>query len=193
MRLLLAIALLLLFLWLHKAHTSSDSWYGQQCESVSSSKAVVSLLLSPLTLYSWLTTTLLRLFLAVPPLVLGAIFNSLLLLMAWPWCIASVCISVLLKCLHVALYLLHLALVVCVVAILTLEQHKMADRAATADQNALYQQKKPESRHNITRLRMFGRRIAQHQSSHLIIKNLRNTGQLWTNRIISKEEGRGTC
>lgn len=121
------------------------------------SEAAASLLLSPLSLYSWLTSTLLRLVLSVPALVLSSLHHSLLLLLAWPWCVANICVFLLLTCLHVALYLLHLALVLGVVAILTLTQHKMADGDAT-NENELHQQRKLEMRHTKTRL---SRRVAQ--------------------------------
>lgn len=124
------------------------------------SEAAVSLLLSPLSLYSWLTSTLLRLVLSIPALVVSSLHHSLLLLLAWPWCVANVCVSLLLTCLHVALYLLHLALVVGVVAILTLTKHKMAD-SDTTNEKELHQQTKLEMRHTKTGLRMFGRRAAQ--------------------------------
>lgn len=124
------------------------------------SGAAVSLLLSPLSLYSWLASTLLRIVLSVPALVLSSLHHSLLLLLAWPWCIATICVSVLLTCLHVALYLLHLALVVGVGAILTVKQHKMADGDAT-NEKVLYQQKKQERSYIKTKLRMFSRRVAE--------------------------------
>lgn len=124
------------------------------------SEAAASLLLSPLSLYSWLVSTLVRLVLSVPALVLSSLHHSLLLLLAWPWCVASVCASLLLACLRVALYLLHLVLVVGVVAILTLTRHKMAD-SDTATKKVSHQQKKLESRRTKTGLRMFGHRVAQ--------------------------------
>ncbi len=124
------------------------------------SEAAVSLLLFPLSLYSWLTSTLLRLILSVPALVLSSLYHSLLLLLAWPWCVVSVGVSLLLMCLHVALYLIHLALVVCVVAILMPMQHKMAD-SDTGEDKVLYQRKKLEMIHTKTRLRVFGCRVMQ--------------------------------
>ncbi|XP_076585182.1 uncharacterized protein LOC143319836 [Chaetodon auriga] len=160
MRPLLAIALILLFLWLHKAQTSNDTLHGNPCETVSMSEAAVSLLLSPLSLYSWLTSTLLRLVLSIPALVLSSLHHSLLLLLAGPWCIASVCFSLLLTCLHVALYLLHLVLVVGVVAILTLTKHKKAD-SDTTNGKVLYQEETLGRYHTKTRLRMFGGRLVQ--------------------------------
>lgn len=124
------------------------------------SKAAVSFLLSPLSLYSWLASMLVRLVLSVPALVLSSLHHSLLLLLAWPWCVATISVSLLLTCLHVGLYLLHLALVVGVVAILTLTQHKMAD-GDTRIEKVLHQQKKLEKCKTKIRLRMFGRRDAQ--------------------------------
>ena len=126
------------------------------------SEAVVSLLLSPLSLYSWLASTLLRLILSVPALVLCSLHLSLLLLLAWPWCAATVCISLLLTFLHVALYLLHLGLVVGMVAIFTLAQFKMAD-SDTANDRLLYQQKKTERPCAKIRLRLFGCTVAQQE------------------------------
>lgn len=96
-------------------------------QAVSMSETVVSLLLSPLSLYSWMASTLLRLIVSVPSLLLGALHQSLLLILAVPWCFATICISLLLTCLRVALYLLHVALVLGVVAILTLWLHKSSD------------------------------------------------------------------
>lgn len=90
------------------------------------SEAAASLLLSPLSLYCWTASTLLRLVLSIPALVLSCLHHSLLLLLALPWCVATICISLMMTCLHVVLYLLHLALVVTVVAILILTQHMMA-------------------------------------------------------------------
>lgn len=118
------------------------------------SKAAASVLLSPLSLYSWLSSTLLRLILSAPALVLSSLYHSLLLLLAWPWCVATVCISLLFTCLHVSLYLFHLGLGVGVVAILILARHKMADGDG-ANMKMMYKQKKPESRRTNTRLMMF--------------------------------------
>ncbi|KAK2817000.1 hypothetical protein Q5P01_025191 [Channa striata] len=157
MRLLLAIALILLFLWFYKAHMSGDNLHGYPCEAVFMSKAAVSLFLSPLSLYSWLSSTLLRLILSAPALVLTSLYRSLLLLLAWPCCIAIICISALLTCLHVAVYLLHLALGVGVLAILILTRHKMAD-TDSASGKVTYQQKKLENRQTKTRLLTSGRR-----------------------------------
>ncbi|CAK6972240.1 hypothetical protein PFLUV_G00008950 [Scomber scombrus] len=141
MRLLLAITLLLLFLWLHKAQMSNESndtaLHRNPCEAGSMSKAAVSFLLSPLSVYSWLASMLVRLVLSIPALVLNSLHHSLLLLLCWPWCIATISVSLLLTCLHVGLYLLHLALVVGVVAILTLTQHKMADSDARIEKARL--------------------------------------------------------
>lgn len=86
---------------------------------VSASEAAASLLLSPLSLYAWLASTLLRLVLSFPGLVLASARHSLLLLLAWPWSLLSVCLSLLLTCLRVALYLLHVATAVAAVAALT--------------------------------------------------------------------------
>lgn len=124
MRLLLVLALILLILWLHKAQMSSNNI---PCEAVSLSDSAVSLLLSPLSLYSWLTSTLLRLVLSVPALVLSVLHHSLLLLIACPWCVASISLSLMLTVFHVVLYLLHLALVLGVVVLLSLSKTHLAE------------------------------------------------------------------
>ncbi|KAK5866071.1 hypothetical protein PBY51_020288 [Eleginops maclovinus] len=139
MRLLLTAILLLLFLWLYMAKMSNDS-HGNPCEAVSTSEAAVALLLSPLSLYSWFSSTLFRLALSIPALVLSSLYHSVLLLLAGPWCVATVCLSLLLTCLHVALYLLHLVLVIGVLAMLILTQHKVAD-SDTTNEKVLYQQR----------------------------------------------------
>lgn len=118
------------------------------------SEAAVTLLLSPLSLYSWLASTLVRLVLSVPGFVLSVLHHSLLLCLVGPWCIATVSVSLLLTCLHVALYLLHLALVVGVVAILILTQGKMSE-SDTGSEKVPQQHKKPERRISNGRLRMF--------------------------------------
>ncbi|KAK5899526.1 hypothetical protein CesoFtcFv8_008997 [Champsocephalus esox] len=58
---------------------SNDTSHGNPCEAVSTSEAAVSLLLSPLSLSSWLSSTLLRLVLSVPALVLSSLSHS-----SWP-------------------------------------------------------------------------------------------------------------
>ncbi|MED6241940.1 hypothetical protein ATANTOWER_030509 [Ataeniobius toweri] len=90
------------------------------CEAASMSEVVVSFLLSPLSLYSWMASTLLRFVIFLPDFVLGALHHSVLLLLAGPWCVAAICTSFLLTCLRVGLYLLHVALVVSAMAILTI-------------------------------------------------------------------------
>lgn len=119
---------------------------------------MVSVLLSPLSLYSWLTATLLQFVLSVPALVLSSLHYSVLLLLACLWCIADIFVSLLLMALNVALYLLHLALVVGVVAILTLARHKMA-----VGKKVLYQQRTfaDASLHTKTTLSMFAPRVAK--------------------------------
>ncbi|KAL6110057.1 uncharacterized protein ACO6RY_19217 [Pungitius sinensis] len=139
MRLLLTTILILLFLWLQKSQMSDDGFRENPCEAVSVGQAAASLLLSPLLLSSWLTSTLLRLVLSVPALVLSSLHHSLLLAFAWPWCVATVCLSLLLTCLRVAVYLLHLGLVIGAVAILTLTRHKMADGDAAESGAASHQ------------------------------------------------------
>lgn len=127
-------------------------------QAVSTSEAAVSLLLSPLSLYSWLTYTLFTLILSVPTLFLTSLYHSLLLLLAWPWCAVNVCASFILTCLHVALYLLLLALAVGLVVVFSLTLLAVGD---TNNEKVLYQQKIVEIRHTKTRLRMFARRILQ--------------------------------
>ncbi|KAG8014814.1 hypothetical protein GBF38_003466 [Nibea albiflora] len=121
MRPLLAFALILLFLWLHRAQMTNDSLYGSPSNVVAKSKAAVSLLLSPLSLYSWL----------------ASLRPSILLLFAWPWCFANIGVTLLLTCFHVALYLLHMSMVVGVVAILTLTKHKMDGGGDAANKKVL--------------------------------------------------------
>lgn len=124
------------------------------------SKAVVSLLLSPLSLYSWMASTLLRLVLSVPSLVLGALHQSLLLILAVPWCVATICISLLLTCLHVALYLLHVALVLGVVAALALGLRKTSDGDAVR-QTQSSQQSRLEALLTETKPRLGRRSVSQ--------------------------------
>lgn len=93
---------------------------------MSVSQATASLLLSPLSLYSWLTSTLLRLVLSLPALLLSSLYRSLLLLLALPWFVATVGASLLLTCLQVGLYLLHLSLVVGAVVLLIVMRQKSA-------------------------------------------------------------------
>lgn len=126
MRLLLGLALILLFLWLQRSQISSTNDAPCEVSAVSLSDSTVSLLLSPLSMYSWLTSTLHRLILSLPGLILKVLCHSFLLLVAFPWCIASIGFSFALTILHVALYLLHLALVLGAVAILTLSKSHLA-------------------------------------------------------------------
>lgn len=91
---------------------------------MSVSEATASLLLSPLSLYSWLASTLWRLVLSLPTLVLASLYHSLLLLLAVPWCVATIGASLLLTGLQVALYLLHLSLVVGAVVLFIVTQQK---------------------------------------------------------------------
>ncbi|MEQ2197355.1 hypothetical protein XENOCAPTIV_028176 [Xenoophorus captivus] len=118
MRFFLGVSLIILFLWLQMAQRSIDS--RNTCEAASMSEVVVSFLLSPLSLYSWMASTLLRFLIFLPAFVLGTLHHSVLLLLAGPWCVATFCTSFLLTCLHVGLYLLHVALVVSAMAILTI-------------------------------------------------------------------------
>ncbi|CAJ1052150.1 hypothetical protein PFLUV_G00008950 [Xyrichtys novacula] len=163
MRLLLATAMTLLFLWLHfSAQEPDDIVHENPCKAVSVSETAVSFLLSPLSVYSLLTSTLLRLVLNVPALILTCIYRSLLLLLAGPWCIASVCVSLLLTCLHITLYLLHLALVIGVGAFLILVRHKMSDSDTAKERIPQPKKEKPEGNYtNKTRLGIFGRRVTK--------------------------------
>lgn len=124
------------------------------------SEAAVSVLLSPLSLYSWLTSMLLRLVLSVPVLVLTSLYHSLLLLLAWPWCVASISTALLLTCFHMALYLLHMALVVGTMAVLILTRQKTGGESTTSERT-LCLQKKLTMYCTQTRFRMFGGRIVQ--------------------------------
>lgn len=151
MRLLLILALVLLFLWLQKSFMSSNAI---PCEAASLSASTVSLLLSPLSLYSWLTSTLLRLVLAIPGLILSILHQSLLLLMAGPWCVASICFSLVLTTLHVALYLLHLALVLGVVAILSLSKFRLVKKDTTKKDTSVM-----ETTLRIAKLKVTGSRL----------------------------------
>lgn len=154
MRLLLGVVLILLSLWLYKAQMSSGNSHEHACEVASISETAASLLLSPLSLYSSMSSTLLRLVLSLPALVLTSLSHSLLLLLALPWCAASISISLLLTGLHVALYLLHLALVVATLAILTLTQNKTGDR----NMDKLSSQERKE-KGTITKLIALDRRV----------------------------------
>lgn len=159
MRLVLGIALILLFLWLLKAHRTSETMHVNACESASMSRAAASVLLSPLSLYSWTASTLLRALLSVPALLLGCLWTSLLLLLALPWSAAAVVCSLLSTCLHAALYLLHLA--VGLVAILTFARHKMADGGATGDGAPSRWRRRATERQTKAKRVTFGRRVAQ--------------------------------
>ncbi|XP_070409926.1 uncharacterized protein [Nothobranchius furzeri] len=166
MRLLLAVSLILLFLWLQKAQRSSTS--GNVCEAVSLSEAVVSVLLSPLSLYTWMTSTLLRFVVSLPSLVLGALHQSLLLILTVPWCVAMILISLFLTCLHVVLYLLHMALVVGVVAISTLMLHKKSDRDAVKQNEVktTFHQMRVEDFSRNTNMRLSHKEFRLHWITH---------------------------
>lgn len=123
-------------------------------QATSAGEAVASLLLSPLSLYSWLTSTVLRLVLSFPALFLTSVHHSLLLLLAWPWSVLSICVSLLLTCLRVALYLLHLAVVVGVMAVLRMTRHRAAVDATAGDKGTCNLQP-------TTRLKLFGSRVVQ--------------------------------
>ena len=88
------------------------------------SQQTASLLLSPVSLYSWVVSTMVRLLLSAPAILLSSLYYSLLLLLAAPWASATFCLLGVLSCLQVALYLLHLGLVVATVTILALTLHK---------------------------------------------------------------------
>lgn len=89
---------------------------------------MASLLLSPLSLYSWFTSTLLMLVLSFPDVLLSSVHHSVLLLLAWPWSVLSICVSLFLTCLRVALYVLHLAALLAAVAVWSVRRHR--DRAS---------------------------------------------------------------
>lgn len=123
-------------------------------QAVCASEAAASLLLSPLSLYSWFTSTLLRFVVSFPALFLTSVHHSLLLLLAWPWSLLSICVSLILTCLRVALYLLHLAVAVAVVAVLTVTRHRAVGEKAC-------QRKSPETLQTRTRLKLSGCRVVQ--------------------------------
>lgn len=128
-------------------------------QAASAGEAVASLLLSPLSLYSWLTSTVLRLILSFPALFLTSVHHSLLLLLAWPWSVLSICVSLLLTCLRVALYLLHLAVVLGAMAVLKMVPHRAAVDTTAGDKGC-----QPKTTGNLqprTRLKLFGRRVEQ--------------------------------
>ncbi|KAM9818435.1 uncharacterized protein ACBT44_008673 [Syngnathus typhle] len=109
MRLLIAVILFVLFSWLYRAWIF-NTVHVTPCEGASVSDTVVSLLLSPLSLYSSLTSTLVKVVLAIPSLVFSAVRHSVLLLVATPVCVLSLLMSMLRTCVCVGLYLLHVAL-----------------------------------------------------------------------------------
>ncbi|XP_077381123.1 uncharacterized protein LOC144021020 [Festucalex cinctus] len=111
MKLLLAVALIVLFSWLYRAWISNSTVHSTPCEGASVSETVVSLLLCPLSLYSSLTSALVRLVLSVPPLVFSAVRHTVTLLVATPMCVLSLFMSLLLTCVCAGLYLLHVVLV----------------------------------------------------------------------------------
>lgn len=128
-------------------------------QAVSAGEAAASLLLSPLSLYSWVTSMLLRLVLSFPALLLTSVHHSLLLLLAWPWSVLSVCLSLLLTCLRVALYWLHLAVVFGVAAILAMTRHRAAVDGAAGDKGC--RPKTTENLHPRTRLKLFFQGVVQ--------------------------------
>lgn len=127
-------------------------------QAVSASEAVATLLLSPLSLYAWFTSTLLRLLLSLPALLLTSTYHSLLLLLlAWPCSLLSICAALALVGLRLALYLLHLALALAAVAVLS---GMCRQNAATGGEQAC-QPKTPETPRSRTRLKLSGRRVVQ--------------------------------
>lgn len=90
---------------------------------------VLTLLLSPLSLYSWVASILVRFIISIPALGLSALHYSVALIFAGPWCVATICVSLLLTCLQITLYLLHMTLVVgVVIVVLTLARSNSTDR-----------------------------------------------------------------
>ncbi|XP_077427067.1 uncharacterized protein LOC144055174 [Vanacampus margaritifer] len=127
MKLLLAVVLIVLLSWLYRSWISNSTMHSTPCEGASVSETVVSLLLCPLSLYSSLTSTLVRLVLSVPPLVFTAIRHSVMLLVATPVCVLSLFMPLLLTCVCAGLYLLHVVLVGGV-AIWTLTQEPVHEK-----------------------------------------------------------------
>ncbi|XP_077461813.1 uncharacterized protein LOC144077738 [Stigmatopora argus] len=113
MRLLMAAALIVLFSWLYRAWISNNNFakHATPCEEFSASETAVSLLLSPLSMYSILTSTLVRLVQAAPTLIFSALRHTVLLLVATPACMLSLFASAMFTCTLVAMYLLHITLV----------------------------------------------------------------------------------
>ncbi|XP_077575553.1 uncharacterized protein LOC144198426 [Stigmatopora nigra] len=124
MRLLMAAVLIVLLSWLYRAWISNSTFdkHAIPCEEFSASDTAVYLLLSPLSMYSILTSTLVRLVVAAPTLIFSALRHTVLLLVATPACMLSLFVSAMLTCILVGMYLLHIALVGGV-AVWTLVQH----------------------------------------------------------------------
>lgn len=124
------------------------------------------LLLWPLFLYLWMASMLLSFIKSVSLLVLSVFHHSILLLLAGPWFVTSICTSLLLTGLHVALYLLLMVLVVGVVTILTLKRHKVFNSdtingVKRREAVLLVQKKRLIKRQTKTMPRMSGRRDVQ--------------------------------
>ena len=91
------------------------------------------LLLVPLSLYSWLTSALAQLLLAAPALVLTALHQSLLLLLAGPWALLCFWGALALGCLQVLVYLLHLTLALALGVVVSLTIRTKWKGRAVAD------------------------------------------------------------
>ncbi|CAL8274345.1 unnamed protein product [Gadus morhua 'NCC'] len=126
-RFLLWAAMALLFLWLGSAQTAS----APPCEA--SPGTALPLLLAPLSLYSWLTSALAQLLLAAPALVLTALHQSLLLLLAGPWALLCFWGALALGCLQVLVYLLHLTLALALGVVVSLTIRTKWKGRAVAD------------------------------------------------------------
>ncbi|KAM8842370.1 uncharacterized protein ACB058_014033 [Synchiropus picturatus] len=123
MRFLLATSMVLLLSWLYSAHIADGRVDEDLCKATSLQEATVKLLVSPLSLYCWLSSTLVTLLRSLPALLCSALHHTLLLCLVGPWCVATVCLSLLCTCLHVALYLLHLLLLVGLALLIRSTQH----------------------------------------------------------------------
>lgn len=111
--------------------------------------SISRLLFSPLSVYSWLVSVMVKLVFSSLALILSSLYYTVLLLLAGPCCIVTLSLSVVLYCLHVVIYMVHLVLVLCALAVLAMTPHKMADvngpkmaAGATANEQTFYGQLK---------------------------------------------------
>ncbi|XP_052358125.1 uncharacterized protein LOC127918888 [Oncorhynchus keta] len=127
MKIVLVVALVLLYVWLQNAHRSDVNQPGSVCDQALP-LAISRLLISPLSVYSWLVSVMVKLLFSSLTLIFSSLYYTVLLLLAGPCCIATLSLSVLVSCLRVVIYMVHLVLVLCVLAVLAImTPHKMAD------------------------------------------------------------------